>query len=644
MPDAESLPDAALWYVEQARIPVLPLVPCDKNPLTKHGILDATTDPRVVSEYWQQWPAANIGAPMGEASGLVGLDIDPLDGGPVDRADFIRQYGPLPETAEVTSGRPNHRHVYFTYDPAIQLPEWLGKGVKFRKAGQYMVLPPSMHPLRTRYSFDGIDGRNSILHPAQMPQWMIERIASTRTSESADFAHWRSVVDQAEPELHLININDDVQLDRALRDKKFADLFHAKLEDYNYPSQSEADAALMTKIVFYWGHCPPAMLRIFGRSMLCREKWEERDDYRIRTMGVALERQVKVWGMQAAAAGAEASAASGTAESTATSEASPGPAPAQERQEKSKPRIFTYKDVPNVWELEAHVSYIIEDMVPEAAITMVTGDSGHGKTIFVTSMCGHIVHGTDFLGRPVRQRPVLYLDRENPLAVVKQHLFDLNIEQHPDFRVWGQWCDVPPDSPNALSLIEYAKAEQPVLVFDSLIAFHSGDEQSATETRKCFESFRRLAAYGATIILLHHTGKGDGAKDYRGSSDIKAAVDMAFLVEKIGDPAGLIEELRLKPFKNRLSSFAPTIVKLVDGEFETYRRGETNPELLDRLIEAHPGSGVRDLIKLCGVHQIGKHTLMKLLNEGLAQKRYEIQVGTRGKDGYYLREVTLADL
>jgi len=43
---------------------------------------------------------------------------------------------------------------------------------------------------------------------------------------------------------------------------------------------------------------------------------------------------------------------------------------------------------------------------------------------------------------------------------------------------------------------------------------------------------RRLAEVGATILILHHRSKTEGSK-YRGSTDILAAVDVAYALEEV---------------------------------------------------------------------------------------------------------------
>ncbi|MGA7238577.1 MAG: DnaB-like helicase N-terminal domain-containing protein [Bryobacteraceae bacterium] len=311
---------------------------------------------------------------------------------------------------------------------------------------------------------------------------------------------------------------------------------------------------------------------------------------------------------------------------------------------KTKRLVFSYQDVPSVWDYESEVSYIIPDLVPEGGITLITGDSGSGKTILVTAMAGAIVSGGCFLNRAAKQRKVLYLDRENPLALAKQHLFDLHIRRTPDLIMWGGWCDQPPDGPASVSLLEFARAEKPVLIFDSLIAFHNGDEQDASETRRYLQYFRNLAAAGASIIVLHHTGKGENAKQYRGSTDIKASVDMAWLLEKLGDPAGLLSELRLVPFKNRIGTCNTMQLSFRDGEFKTDQRPESNREIFERIVRLHPnatGTAIQQLGMAAG---LAKHRIAEFLLDGVEKGWLTVRSGKGAAKHYSLSEVTLGEI
>jgi hypothetical protein len=306
--------------------------------------------------------------------------------------------------------------------------------------------------------------------------------------------------------------------------------------------------------------------------------------------------------------------------------------------------IFTYRDVPSVWDFTAEMRYIIPDLLPEAAITLYTGDSGHGKSLFATGMAGAIVRGGSFLDRQCVRRKVLYLDRENPLALVKKHLLDLHIERTSDLIYWGLWCEQPPDGPGSESLRDFARAEKPVLIFDSLIAFHSGDEQDASETRRYLQYIRDLAAAGATIILLHHIGKSENAKQYRGSSDIKASVDTAWLLEKLGDPAGLLSQLRLVPFKDRIGAGKTIPIKFQAGQFLMEQRAESNREIFERIVRTNPNSTGTKIVKLGMAADLGKTWIEQQLLNGVQQDWLQIKSGKRNAKLYSLKEPTLGEI
>ena len=102
-------------------------------------------------------------------------------------------------------------------------------------------------------------------------------------------------------------------------------------------------------------------------------------------------------------------------------------------------------------------------------------------------------------------------------------------------------------------MIEFAQQHKGLIIYDSLIEFHSGSEQSSTETREFMRYFRALAHFGASVVILHHTGKSDTAKLYRGSSDIKAAVDTAYLLARTTLETQELSGLSMTCFKSRLA-------------------------------------------------------------------------------------------
>ena len=67
-----NLLNAALAYAKLG-YPVFPCAPKTKKPLTEHGFLNASTDPKRIEQWWSENPQANIGIPT---EGLLVIDID----------------------------------------------------------------------------------------------------------------------------------------------------------------------------------------------------------------------------------------------------------------------------------------------------------------------------------------------------------------------------------------------------------------------------------------------------------------------------------------------------------------------------------------------------------------------------------------
>jgi len=233
-----------------------------------------------------------------------------------------------------------------------------------------------------------------------------------------------------------------------------------------------------------------------------------------------------------------------------------------------------------------------------------------------------VASGGNFLGRACAQASVLYLDRENPLAVVRERLAVLGIEslappEGAGSRIWGGWaCDAPPAIGDA-RLEEIARERRPLIIFDSLIRFHDADENSATEMAAVMADLRALANAGATVVALHHKPKSE-ATLYRGSSDIAGGVDVAWAVSR-DRTAGL---LRVECFKSRFAeefslTLRPELTgppgrRLVEpggsvvGDFVVTNAPEIDAERSDveRLADAirrHPGLPKERVVKASGV-------------------------------------------
>jgi hypothetical protein len=251
---------------------------------------------------------------------------------------------------------------------------------------------------------------------------------------------------------------------------------------------------------------------------------------------------------------------------------------------------------------EVHTEYVVENLIARASLNVITGGPGHFKSSLCLCMGHAIGTGTSFLGRATMQQPVYLIDRENPLAVFASMKARLGIGHHENLQIWPLWAEAqPPPLPDPV----YLSLKDCVVVIDALRRFlpPGADENASGDINDVMNFLKRLTAQGCTVILIHHAAK-DAASDYRGSSDILAAVDSAFRIHRHGEGS---RKLSLRCFKSRF-----------------FEETEIPFELV-----AHVGGGLsfevapdRDLEDIDAIHEaIGGRTLNQSQIFMLAQDR-----------------------
>ncbi len=131
------------------------------------------------------------------------------------------------------------------------------------------------------------------------------------------------------------------------------------------------------------------------------------------------------------------------------------------------------------------------------------------------------------------------------------------------------------------------------------------------------QGFRRLADIGGTVLTLHHSGKGETTKDYRGSSDLKASIDAGFHLANFGE--GRLERLRLRPWKCRWGVVSDLILTYSDGEFSAGTEGgsATVTDLLNGLLRAHPNITTGEFEALAMAQGLGRDRARRFLKNGV---------------------------
>lgn len=205
--DAQWSPFRAAREFAAAELPVFPIEPDGKRPLTSRGFLAATADPGAVDRWWRRFPSANIAIPTGAVSGFVVVDVDVhhVDGRPA----FARaQSSGLTEGWMFLVATPSGgTHAYYPSTPGEVQPCWQAAraGIDFRGDGGYIVVPPSSlivegAPQKYRVAAANpgpastIDARQlrDVLDPRPAPQASSTRAGVAPSVDAGRLAAWVS--------------------------------------------------------------------------------------------------------------------------------------------------------------------------------------------------------------------------------------------------------------------------------------------------------------------------------------------------------------------------------------------------------------------------------------------------------------------
>lgn len=313
-----------------------------------------------------------------------------------------------------------------------------------------------------------------------------------------------------------------------------------------------------------------------------------------------------------------------------------------ESSDEREPGIRTIEEIPNLEDVSsAPIGWAAEYLIPMAAVTLVSSESGDGKSTLISKAGYCISRGLPFLGRECSPHPVVYLDCENSHSVVLERFQRLHIRTDGNYHYWGQWLPDEPPAAGGAIMWEYVArcAPKPVIIVDSLIGFHPGAENDNSETRRYMSQYRKLASAGAGIVLLHHSGKGENTKEYRGASDIKGSVDIAYhLANLSGD--GTLGTMRLKAFKMRFSATPELVFRYVNGEFLVDDRGTapTVTDSLGALLKANPGIRAADYEQLAADKNLGRNRARQFLHNGLSSGVVAMVRGGGNSKGFYWGE------
>jgi putative DNA primase/helicase len=208
---------------------------------------------------------------------------------------------------------------------------------------------------------------------------------------------------------------------------------------------------------------------------------------------------------------------------------------------------------------------MVNSLIPEQSLVLFSGSYGTYKSWIALDLSYAIITGGLFANLSTSgPRPVLYLDKENGRDMIARRLETMGLlgaAALDDIKYWGTWVPLKFPDIDHQQMLDWAKEEQGLVIFDSLKRFHRADENSSTEMSVVMERFLALRDAGATVLLLHHAGKDEKNK-FRGSEEIGAAVDIAYKVSR--DPKDK-RTVNLEQYKNRITEEVSFRITLDQG-------------------------------------------------------------------------------
>lgn len=185
-------------------------------------------------------------------------------------------------------------------------------------------------------------------------------------------------------------------------------------------------------------------------------------------------------------------------------------------------------------------NFIIKPLIPEGMVSALTSQAGTGKSLIALEMARCVASGKPFLDKfeIPHGMPVLLLDQEMSLNTVVSRFHSMIDD--PSLPIYVG-CETalkitnPDDYRNICDVI--TKEKIGLVIFDTLVTFHSGDENQVAEMREVMEALMKLCnEMSVTVLFLHHQRKGAYGEQasqasMRGSTEIAAKIGSQMTLE-----------------------------------------------------------------------------------------------------------------
>jgi hypothetical protein len=475
-----------------------------KPPMIPSWLMAATTDEARISEWWTQWPGANVGI---HCDGLLVIDVDPKKGG-FESLAALEQEVQLYATYEVET-QSGGRHLYYRCaGGARNGVDVLGVGLDIRTTAGYVLAAGSRTaagPYRVYVDEPIADVAPAIVDRAAARGRDVQRSERSEVvvDTDADAAVARAIAHLRGHPVATQGAGGDHHTFRTI----------CRIRDFGVPQERALEA-----LAEWNARCVPPW-----ESGELAVKIENAYAYAQDAAGKLTPEALgftKIEGSQPAVNGADQPQTEDTLDDV----------------EMVHPADVEAKDV-------LGSEYLIKGVIERESNAVLFGQWNVGKTFVILDMAAAIATGQPWFGRRVRQGRVLYLGYEG-IRAMRKRIVALK-RKHPllsDRKTPFAWAPlrnplITPEGDTELrrALKKFGrehKGPPALVIIDPLANALGGDDSDATLMGELNRRVNALMkAYKCTVLRVHHSGHGNQDRA-RGHSSLPAGVDTEIRVTK----------------------------------------------------------------------------------------------------------------
>ena len=200
---------------------------------------------------------------------------------------------------------------------------------------------------------------------------------------------------------------------------------------------------------------------------------------------------------------------------------------------------FKLNSVSNLTAQQPRNNWLIRNLIEKETICMLFGSPASGKSFIAVDLAFCIATGIAFANNQVNKGRVVYLAGEgfNGLSKRFKALEEKHQTQTSDIFISNMPASLmcKKNTKEVIEEVDNICPNPTLIIVDTLHRnFGGGDENSAKDVGKLMEVITAIIIHtGAAILLVHHSGHNSGDRA-RGSSALKAALDVEYKTSKKG--------------------------------------------------------------------------------------------------------------